>query len=74
MKLVDEIQHFWKFWTVKIQGISFGFAAAWAVAPPEWRDAIPKKVLVVLMVLFGFATVTARAIKQDIKKPDEGDK
>lgn len=71
MKLVDDFTHFWKLWTVKIQGASLALAAAWVTAPQEWRDAVPKKALVALMILFALATLTARGVKQNLPAPPE---
>jgi hypothetical protein len=64
LNLIEEWRQAHKFVSVQIQGGIVALAAAWATIPQEWRDAVPKSVLVVLAVVFALATVFGRVVKQ----------
>lgn len=65
MRLIDDWKKAHTFLSVRIQGAVMALAAGWAAMPQEWRDAVPKGVLVACAVAFALATVFGRVVKQE---------
>lgn len=70
--LVDDVGKLYRRWSTQIQISIIPLAGGWIAAPQEWRDAVPKWCLVVLMVAYAVATVTAQAVKQPSLTKDGG--
>ena len=64
MKLIDDWRRAWRFFSVKLQGGVVALAAGWAVMPQEWKDAVPKWVLVACAGAFAIATIGGRVVQQ----------
>lgn len=70
MKLVDDIQHFWKWWSVRFGLIASAFAgtvAAYALLPADMLPEIPawaKQVLAAGTLGFTFLSVLSRGVDQ----------
>lgn len=70
MKLVDDINDFWKWWSVRFGVIAAAFAAtvaAYALLPPDMLPAIPawaKQVLAAGTLGFTFLSVLSRGVDQ----------
>ena len=82
MKLIDDFDNFWKFWSVRFGMLSAAcsasaaaYAACSAMAP-KLVDGVPQWILTALVVaamVFAFAGVLSRGVKQSALKPDDTD-
>lgn len=73
-QLADDIGGLWKRWSTRIQAAVITLAASWGLSPEEWRDAVPKWMLVALMAVFALATISAQAVKQKKPSPEDCNK
>lgn len=64
MQFVEDWRRVHTWLSVQIQGVVLGLIALWTQLPQDWKDAVPKGVLLALVALAAFATISGRLIKQ----------
>lgn len=79
MNLIDDIQNFRRFWSVKLAALGgilmavgeFGaeyLAQAWALLPLVFQQSVPPAFVKVTAIVLVFGSIVARAIKQPKKE------
>lgn len=83
MKLIDDFEHFWKFWSVRFGVLatacttSLGAYSAGKALDPSFTAALPDWVpsaLIAGAAIFSGAAVIARGVDQPKLRPDDTDK
>jgi len=67
MKLVEDWKRAHRWLTMRISAAALALSTAWTQAPQEWRDAIPKWVLVACFAAFALAIMGGRVVQQKPK-------
>lgn len=67
MRLVDNwrIAHRW--FTMRLSALALALVPVWALIPQEWRDSVPKWVLMLLFGGYAMAIMGGRVVKQGSK-------
>lgn len=82
MRLADDVEHFWRFWSVRLgllSGACSAAAGAYAACnalAPKLVEGVPQWTLTALVLgamVFAFAGVIARGIDQPKLRPDPTD-
>lgn len=70
MKLVDDIRHAWKWFSVQAMAASAAVQAVWVGLPPDLKNHFPATIVTALSVGLLVVGIVGRLIKQDHK--DDG--
>jgi hypothetical protein len=74
MKLVDDAGTLWKRWSTRVAASQLGLVGFWAILPTEWKTAVPNAVLLIVVMVFAIAFISAQALKQPgLKSLGDGD-
>ena len=72
MKLVDDAHLLWRRWSTRIAASQAGLVLFWLGLPDDWREAVPRWGIAVVVALFAVAFVSAQAVKQPkLAKPNQ---
>lgn len=69
MKLVDDWRRAHRWITMRISAAALALATGWTTIPEDWRDAVPKWVLVAAFAAYALAMMGGRVVKQKDKRP-----
>jgi hypothetical protein len=64
MRLVDDWKRAHRWITMRVSAGAVALATGWTAVPQEWRDAIPKWVLVLAFAAYALTIMGGRVVKQ----------
>jgi hypothetical protein len=70
VKLVDDANTLWKRWSTRIAASQAGLMLFWLGLPDDWREAVPRWGIAVVVALFAFAFISAQAVSQPKLRKD----
>ncbi len=73
MKLVNNWQRGWRWFSVQADMLPLAMTSAWLTMPPEWKETIPERWLLYMAMAFFVLGTIGRMVKQekdDVEKTD----
>lgn len=67
LHLVDDWKRAHRWFTMRLSALALALVPVWALIPQEWRDSVPKWVLLALFGGYAMAIMGGRVVKQKPK-------
>ena len=67
MRLVDDVRHFWKWFSVQAMALAVAVQGAWTAFSDDLKQNVPHWLVTALSLMLLAAGIAGRLIKQDRK-------